>query len=739
MHRRLFMVLLCLLAAVAAACTATADDVQPIIKLRSLPPATVAKEPMASVRGVVTWRQGPNFIMQDGAAAIFINLYESRRRGLTPLRVPAPTVIPGAKLEVAGRLAAGGFAPILLPTEIRVLGTAAMPDPHRTTPRRFFSGADDCLLVEVKGIVRAVQESTAALELSMAVDGQRFLVHVDKEAVPGRYGNLVDAEVQVAGVALARFNTRGELTMPSLAVGMGGWITVVAPPRQPPFESPVVPLRHLAGYRAEPRDGHMVRIQGTVNHAVPAMELFLQDGATGVRVATASPEVFTPGDRVEAAGFIETSGRVASLSHAVVRRIASGTPPRPMAITPDEIRAKNLFAAQAFTMAEPGDYEGCLVTFPATLLEKQATHRGGTLILAAGKSTVVATLSVADEQRLRGLMPGSELELTGIAHTDWEPTADAWDWVASVSEQIRLVVRSADDVRVLKAPSWWTPRRLALLAGGLAAVAVGAILWVVLLRQQATRLARQIAEQIRLRRDAAVEFEATLRERNRLAVNLHDTVLQTVTGIGYQVAACKDDEGRPSVDIERHFGLVERMVTHAVRQLRGTVWALKAAAPSGRPFPAALGDLAARLGEERDAVIDVAVDPQTPAIDKLVAGNLLLIAQESLLNALRHADASAIAVRVGPAALLAADGPPAVELTVRDDGQGFDPAARPDARQGHFGIEGMCERVERLGGSMRIESQVGRGTTVVVRVPAAVASPDNRTGRDPAEADSISR
>jgi signal transduction histidine kinase len=175
-----------------------------------------------------------------------------------------------------------------------------------------------------------------------------------------------------------------------------------------------------------------------------------------------------------------------------------------------------------------------------------------------------------------------------------------------------------------------------------------------------------------------------------------------------------------------------------MRQLRGTVWALKAAAPSGRPFPAALADLAARLGEERDVVIDVGVAETTPTLDELVAGNLLLIAQESLLNALRHADASAIAVRFGPVAPLTVAGPPAVELTVRDDGHGFDPASRPGAQEGHFGIEGMCERVERLGGSIAIESQPGSGTTVVVRLPASVPTPADRTGRMEHEAASLS-
>jgi signal transduction histidine kinase len=151
------------------------------------------------------------------------------------------------------------------------------------------------------------------------------------------------------------------------------------------------------------------------------------------------------------------------------------------------------------------------------------------------------------------------------------------------------------------------------------------------------------------------------------------------------------------------------------------------------PLPDSLRDLAARLGEEHDAVVDVAVREGLPPIAEFVAGNLLLVAQEALLNALRHGEAAAVAVRLGPTQDGGLGGPHAVELTIRDDGRGFDPANRPGTRQGHFGIEGMSERVERLGGTIRIESRPGAGTTVVVRVPAIAATPDGLASATPYE------
>lgn len=75
------------------------------------------------------------------------------------------------------------------------------------------------------------------------------------------------------------------------------------------------------------------------------------------------------------------------------------------------------------------------------------------------------------------------------------------------------------------------------------------------LGRRVRRQAVDLAASMQHRQQSAVEFEATLRERNRLAGNHHDTVLQTVTGIGYQVAACRAEAGRVARGGQGHFGL----------------------------------------------------------------------------------------------------------------------------------------------------------------------------------------
>jgi signal transduction histidine kinase len=146
-------------------------------------------------------------------------------------------------------------------------------------------------------------------------------------------------------------------------------------------------------------------------------------------------------------------------------------------------------------------------------------------------------------------------------------------------------------------------------------------------------------------------------------------------------------------------------------------------------FPEALKTLAGRIGEGHAARIDVQTSGQLDDVPDFVAGNLLLIVQEAIYNALRHGRPKTITVQVS-------DHPPthSIRATVQDDGAGFSVGRQQGAEQGHFGLHGMRERAERLGGSLSIASEPGGGTTVSIVVrrrdydhdlaePAAAGSP----------------
>ena len=117
--------------------------------------------------------------------------------------------------------------------------------------------------------------------------------------------------------------------------------------------------------------------------------------------------------------------------------------------------------------------------------------------------------------------------------------------------------------------------------------------------------------------------------------------------------------------------------------------------------------MAARIGEGHDVRIVVDARGSLADVPEFVGGNLLLMIQEAVHNAIRHGRPNlvTIVVRRDETAGM-------IRVSVADDGRGFVPGSQRGLEAGHFGIEGMRERAERLGGTLDIESRPGRGTTV---------------------------
>jgi signal transduction histidine kinase len=113
--------------------------------------------------------------------------------------------------------------------------------------------------------------------------------------------------------------------------------------------------------------------------------------------------------------------------------------------------------------------------------------------------------------------------------------------------------------------------------------------------------------------------------------------------------------------------------------------------------------------------VDVALElDDPPDLEPAAEHEVLRIAQEAVTNALRHAGASCVRVRLGAAE---EGGRPEAVLRVADDGRGFDPEARA-IRSRRLGLTSMHERAASLGGRLTITSTAGEGTTVELRVPA---------------------
>jgi signal transduction histidine kinase len=349
-----------------------------------------------------------------------------------------------------------------------------------------------------------------------------------------------------------------------------------------------------------------------------------------------------------------------------------------------------------------------LVTFAARIVEFQNRGEGGHVLLAAGNADLTAVATPSAFAVVRRYAIGSEVAVTGIVQPAPDDEEDvAWTWRPRSLGRIQLLLRSGGDVTLMRTPSWWTPRRLAAALGATGSLLAAMFVWVWLLRRQVAATTHRLAAEMRSRRDAAVEYQVTIGERNRLAANLHDTLLQTLGGIGYQLDACEAG-GLLKPDGPRlHFDVARRMVNHANGELQRSVWAMRSLPIPDQSLSQSLRILAARLGEGHHAAITVETSAGVDDAPAVVAGQILLIVQEAITNALRHGRPKSIRVNVASKA-----DDDAIHVIVRDDGSGFERGEQQGTESGHFGIHGMRERASQLGGSLRIESQPGEGTTV---------------------------
>lgn len=692
-------------------------DVDPLDlpRVSRLAPDQVDGRRVWSIRGVITAVAAETMAVQHGGDACWVRHIKAEVETEGALASDAALMV-GALVEADGTMQRGGYAPTLAAERIHVLGSAPLPEPLSPDSMRIFSGADNGLRVAVEGVVQGVRGDRGAWRLVMAVDSGRLAAELAGDAFPERPANLVDARVRVVGVARAVANTRGEFVAPIVLVARAEDLVVMTPRPEATWSGPLLPLGNVARFERRKRPGHRVQTEGIVTHVADKSQLVLQEGIDGLRVDTARQSRAMPGERVRVSGFIDTSDGGSRLVEAIVSRTGDAAVPAPEPITPSRALAINRSAAKNGRPARPGTYDGCLVRFPARLVAIEREPGGVRFALDDGESLVEATLA-GEPGDAAWLAENSRLKVTGVLMLEHDRVEANDGSRTPAVRRATLLVRSPADIVLVAAPPWWTSEWMLAAVAVLVAVLGAALVWVVLLRRQVARQSRRLAVEMSGRVATALEYQVTLRERAHLAANLHDTVLQTLAGIGYQIKACRLDAERRGQGGAPRLTAAETMVAECVGKLRGTLWTLRTLPDGDRGFRASLADLVARLGEGRAAPIKLETSGDLDAINAAVAGQLLLVLQEATANALTHGRPGRVTVTV------AVNDLGDIEVVVRDDGCGFDPDAHEGPGQGHFGLQGLRDRAARVGGSLAITSRPGAGTEVTLRVPAGRRAP----------------
>jgi PAS domain S-box-containing protein len=321
---------------------------------------------------------------------------------------------------------------------------------------------------------------------------------------------------------------------------------------------------------------------------------------------------------------------------------------------------------------------------------------------------------------LQSFLGYTEENLAGHTLAEYVHPDDAWEDAAEVFEdlargrrqhyrQIRRLVRSDGD-------TVWGSIIVSLIHEP-----EGQPTFAIVMVEDITERQRAAVELAAARRRLAASREA---ERLLLARELHDGPMQDLLAVSYELAresalaSATQPAGDPSTAMEQ----ARKLLLAVVGQLRGVVGELRPPGLVEFGLPAALHGFVTglqRAGGDALPAIHLDVDDRAAELPQALTVAVFRIVQESVRNALRHAEAREIVVELRME-------PSSVAVQVRDDGRGFVVPDRLDdfARTGHFGLVGLAERVEHADGEFTVTSSPGMGATLTVRVPVAEAESD---------------
>ncbi len=424
-----------------------------------------------------------------------------------------------------------------------------------------------------------------------------------------------------------------------------------------PNAIPIANLRLLA-----PNQSSQVTLHGVVTLVSPI--LFVQDSTGGVAIPNA--HTGTPvqiGDSVEVRGNPEQHNFSSVLRNADVRQLWSHTPVPPVSVT----------AAQAAT----GSFDAQYIETEGRLIEEQ--HRSGRSVdlkLAEGSQTFVAIAeSPSLAETLSSLKTGSRLRVRGICVTDRT--------FAQNEIPFAMLMRSVDDVQVIEPPPWWGPQHVIELFIGLLAFSFG-------LQSAYASVKRS-------------QLRAVIEERERLALEMHDTLAQSYAGLGFQLEALSS-EVDPDSQMHTQLQSTVDMVRSGHLEARRNIAALRPGNLEQMGLAKALEHAARTIVQGGSIAISMSVRGEPKHMPLRIGDTLYRIGQEAIANAVRHGHPRTIQLRL-------VYGRPSVMLAVRDDGQGFSVLEESAG----FGIRGMMRRAESINARFRIHSSLGHGTSVQVR------------------------
>ena len=614
--------------------------------------------PPVSLRVIVISHHADGFDGQDNSGGLFFEI--------PPAQLPSI----GEELTVTGNVTGGFYGPYVIVDQVEKHGSKPPPRPLNFRPDFVQTGLGDHRWIEIEGLIVDVKfEEGKRRGSGLLVTGQSDLVIRFRNAAEdfdvARIGKMVGSWVRLRGSGAPLFNDQRQRIGSDIICSRHQFVEVI----EQTGESEPVRLDEIGRWDSSRTRQALVETSGTVTLVESSSTFVVQSGPYGARINSLSPAGVAVGDVINLTGLAETDGYFVGLRYAKIAAAdGPGDSVEPIADS-DPLSREHAFQ---------------LVTLSGRLIEK-----GRNLInLQVNEALVPVSMPAG----ISATLPpeGSELNLRGVKLV----AADERGEVRSVL----IAVRDRADISVLAVPSWWTPARYWMAILILAAGALLFLTWLLALNRRVKKQTALIAEQI--------ESNATLEERNRIARELHDTLSQGFSGVGYQLASVSNhlatdpDKARKKLDAAR------QMVEHSLAEARDSLIGLRVpAGAESLDFPNATLAAAKTRCEEAEVDFEAEREGWTEGskLPPETAYACHRIVLEAVTNALRHSGAARVRVSLAAAAGRA-------RITVADDGRGFSTSDR--APEGHFGLQGMRERAQQLGAALAVRSAPGQGTSV---------------------------
>src|SRR5262252_3262896 len=235
----------------------------------------------------------------------------------------------------------------------------------------------------------------------------------------------------------------------------------------------------------------------------------------------------------------------------------------------------------------------------------------------------------------------------------------------------------------------------------------------VMQKMKANSVADLVKMAERLRQGAPIKENVRLDERTRIAQELHDTLLQTFLSASMQLGVAVDAVPQES-PVKPRLDRVLQIMSRGIEEGRSTIRGLRSSDSAARDLVIALSGIEQELSCRPHIDFRVNVAGRQQPLNPFIQQEIYRIGREALLNAFCHSSARRVEFELEYADR-------ELQMRVRDDGTGIDPQVLRNGREGHWGLAGMRERAERIGGFLTISSSPSNGTEVRLSIPSGVA------------------